>query len=760
MDNRIVQNVRRNGRMKLLVIGKTGTGKSSLCNVIAGEESDHDIFPVSAGAEGCTNVTQFANINFNGNEKRPISLIDTVGLDEQSVEDNADVVAELVEKLRNACDFVNLVAVLVNGNDQRFDASTSNMLKTFESMFGEELWPRTVFVFTKLSMDKKVKERRESKSMQTDDERAKKYLEKVESVFDGAKDLKHIFVDAHFDEENEEEREKFETSFESLYMSMVTGDLKGLPTSNVESVESLSQSMRNKIAEKEQGQVEETIQKILGYKHEVEEKKADARKSLLEIADYLDHVNRNSTKVKASGSGVGTVGGILSLTGVALSATGVGAAAGLPLIAAGNLFHRNLFQLLSFLLTGAAMGVVGAGASAGGAIGKYMKTKDGKKKGDAELEEYKETAEKNGSIIQAIMACLPSQIIEQMFKCESIPEEERAWLKNMMKNFLAAENILKEETKVPGQEMVISSELWTKEGYHVAKDGKELVDIIVEASTTTCAESATAGADVAVAVASAGFGASVGSVFLIWDTYNMVVSIDDLVKERPSSAGEFLRKQADNLYPTCALCDRHTFYNVPKFSNDCPPEICNCFTLEDPEVVKWLSMTKSHPHYAATCEEARKVVRQKLALDCNQKDCNQKTATEMGMRSHVLWLHGREKTDEKEQLVEANGHNLVVRIYGKLTYCQECKKLLWDKHNQANVLILNLINFPQGLHCSSCSLDFHEDCIRMLKDCCSGAVAPEKRALGRSHQLAERTFKTVTKCDFCSRTLWGVWKQV
>ena len=41
--------------------------------------------------------------------------------------------------------------------------------------------------------------------------------------------------------------------------------------------------------------------------------------------------------------------------------------------------------MMSFLLTGAVLGVVGAGASAGGAIGKYMKTKDGKKRGDSEM---------------------------------------------------------------------------------------------------------------------------------------------------------------------------------------------------------------------------------------------------------------------------------------------------------------------------------------------------------------------------------------
>ena len=131
--------------------------------MIAGEKADHDIFPVSAGAEGCTSATQFANVNFGGNQEMPISLIDSVGLDEQSVDDNADVVAELVEKRRNACDFINLFAVVVNGNDQRFDASTSNMLKTYEAMFGEEFWPHVIFVFTKLSMEDIKREERKKR---------------------------------------------------------------------------------------------------------------------------------------------------------------------------------------------------------------------------------------------------------------------------------------------------------------------------------------------------------------------------------------------------------------------------------------------------------------------------------------------------------------------------------------------------------------------------------------------------------------------
>ena len=43
-----------NGRKKVLVIGKTGTGKSSLCNVLCGLGHNAKVFPVSAKANSCT----------------------------------------------------------------------------------------------------------------------------------------------------------------------------------------------------------------------------------------------------------------------------------------------------------------------------------------------------------------------------------------------------------------------------------------------------------------------------------------------------------------------------------------------------------------------------------------------------------------------------------------------------------------------------------------------------------------------------------
>ena len=68
--------------LKLLIIGKTGTGKSSLCNVVSGLDHDAKVFPVSASAESCTQSTQFADVLFNNDKSRPISVIDTIGFDD------------------------------------------------------------------------------------------------------------------------------------------------------------------------------------------------------------------------------------------------------------------------------------------------------------------------------------------------------------------------------------------------------------------------------------------------------------------------------------------------------------------------------------------------------------------------------------------------------------------------------------------------------------------------------------------------------
>ena len=63
-----------------------------------------------------------------------------MGFDDPAADDDAKIITEMVYKLQDSCDFVNLFIIAVNGQDPRLDASLINMLRIFVGMFGEDFW--------------------------------------------------------------------------------------------------------------------------------------------------------------------------------------------------------------------------------------------------------------------------------------------------------------------------------------------------------------------------------------------------------------------------------------------------------------------------------------------------------------------------------------------------------------------------------------------------------------------------------------------
>ena len=68
------------------------------------------------------------------------SLIDTIGFDDPDKDVDAEIISELVIKLRDHCDHVNLFIIAVNGQHPRLDGSLIGMIRIFEGMFGEKFW--------------------------------------------------------------------------------------------------------------------------------------------------------------------------------------------------------------------------------------------------------------------------------------------------------------------------------------------------------------------------------------------------------------------------------------------------------------------------------------------------------------------------------------------------------------------------------------------------------------------------------------------
>ena len=79
--------------------------------------------------------TKFANVFFNGNKENPVSLIDTIGWSDSGKLSDAMIIEELIQKLKEACDHLNLVVMTVNGQNPRITSTNIEMAKVFMGMF-------------------------------------------------------------------------------------------------------------------------------------------------------------------------------------------------------------------------------------------------------------------------------------------------------------------------------------------------------------------------------------------------------------------------------------------------------------------------------------------------------------------------------------------------------------------------------------------------------------------------------------------------
>ena len=251
------ESISHNGLKKILVIGKTGTGKSSLCNVLAGKECNAKYFPSSSKSTSCTQKTRFKNVFFNGDKKKQVTVIDTMGFDDPTKNHDAKIIAELVVKLKTKCDYVNLFVLAVNGQNPRLDGSLLTMIRILEGMFTKQFWNQTVLVFTRMPMSLREIKRREKNNEKTDAQLAADFIKVVEEQFKDCtcSGLSYLYMDATYEKDDDHEKAAFDSACIKLHEMLE--ELPGLPTENVEKVATDNELLQRKIKEKEQ-----TIRKI------------------------------------------------------------------------------------------------------------------------------------------------------------------------------------------------------------------------------------------------------------------------------------------------------------------------------------------------------------------------------------------------------------------------------------------------------------------------------------------------------------------
>ena len=227
----------------VIVLGKTGSGKSSLCNVIAGKDHDDKDFPTSGEVTSCTQDINIQKVNFMGEANKPIELVDTIGFDDPGKNDKTDVIAKVIKK---QIDHVDTFVIVVNGQNSRLDASLLHMLEMFGEAFTDAFWEHVVIAFTRVPMNKDATLRRQrERQNRSDDDWGRSFLAKVEEM--AKVPVRYLFIDAlHDPSECGEERRLFVNAMEELFK--IISSSKGLKTDK----EKQSQFLINSLREEQQ----------------------------------------------------------------------------------------------------------------------------------------------------------------------------------------------------------------------------------------------------------------------------------------------------------------------------------------------------------------------------------------------------------------------------------------------------------------------------------------------------------------------------
>ena len=132
---------------KMLLLGKTGVGKSTFANFIL--KYDHDVFEKSGSGISCTKEIQ-SMIGNQGTISSEILIIDSPGIFD-SEKTNEEILKKIIIKLKeNFADGLNSILMLFNGTDPRFDEYVEKQIQLYIKIFPvKNFWSHVCLVFTK-----------------------------------------------------------------------------------------------------------------------------------------------------------------------------------------------------------------------------------------------------------------------------------------------------------------------------------------------------------------------------------------------------------------------------------------------------------------------------------------------------------------------------------------------------------------------------------------------------------------------------------
>jgi len=170
--------------IKVVLLGQTGSGKSTIGNCLLGLKSNTG-FETSRDTDSCTDDTMGIMGKWFSNGA-PCTVIDTPGMDDSDGRDTEHI-ENIIEYLKKE-NFINSFVLVRNGQNKRISKSFKSMLTIFELMFGTEFWSHVVIDVSHVRYE-------DTDSMKQE---IRKWNNTIKKKFRKAKDasLKTVFLDA------------------------------------------------------------------------------------------------------------------------------------------------------------------------------------------------------------------------------------------------------------------------------------------------------------------------------------------------------------------------------------------------------------------------------------------------------------------------------------------------------------------------------------------------------------------------------------
>ena len=193
---------------RFVILGPTGSGKSSLANVLLGRDKEwknpnqEECFTVGAfsrsdsGDGGVTREVCAHTGSWLG-EGVDITVVDTPGFG-NTLEEEEESIEELVDFLKDDLSFVNVFIITFKESDKRVTRGLRSMMKLLGRMFGQQMWSYSILSATHWSYGRRHTAVRNISGYGEED-----WTEQVNKLLrDHPVQLQAVFIDTFYDVDN------------------------------------------------------------------------------------------------------------------------------------------------------------------------------------------------------------------------------------------------------------------------------------------------------------------------------------------------------------------------------------------------------------------------------------------------------------------------------------------------------------------------------------------------------------------------------